>query len=59
MRGIAIGFVINKLLPDYSWVTLVVKGVVFSAVYGVALLFYGFNDQEKKDFSVILKKFGR
>lgn len=57
--AVAIGFVSNKLLPDHSWVTLIAKGAIFSAVYGIALLFYGFNDQEKKDFSVVLKKFGR
>lgn len=57
--AVAVGFVSNKLLSDYSWFTLVVKGAVFSAVYGVALLFYGFNDQEKKDFSVVLKRLGR
>ena len=57
--AVAIGLVCNKLLPDYSWVTLVVKGTVFVAVYGVALLLYGFNGQEKKDFSFVLKKFGR
>lgn len=57
--AVTIGFIINKLIPDYSWITLIAKGAVFSAVYGVALLFYGFNDQEKKDFSVVLKKFGR
>jgi O-antigen/teichoic acid export membrane protein len=57
--AVAVGFVSNRFLPDYSWITLVVKGAVFSAVYGVALLFYGFNNQEKKDFSIILKKFGK
>ena len=57
--SVAIGFVSNKLLPDYSWITFAVKSLVFVVVYGALLLFYGFNNQEKKDFSVVLKKFGR
>lgn len=57
--AVAVGFVSNRFLPDYSWITLIAKGAIFSAVYGVALLFYGFNNQEKKDFSVVLKRLGR
>lgn len=57
--AVAVGFVSNRFLPDYSWITLIAKGAIFGVVYGVALLFYGFNDQEKKDFSVVLKRLGR
>ena len=57
--AVVIGIISNKLLNDYSWITFVVKAVVFVVVYGTALLLYGFNAQEKKDLSIILKKLGR
>lgn len=54
-----IGVVFNFILTDYSWITLIIKGIVFIAVYGILLVVFGFNPQEKKDFSIILSKFSK
>ena len=52
-----LGLFSNYLFPDYSWVTLIIKGCFFIFVYGISLVLLGFNKQEKKDFSLVLKRF--
>ncbi|MBP5201815.1 oligosaccharide flippase family protein [bacterium] len=55
--AVVAGIISNNLLPDYSWPALIAKALVFIVIYGIMLLFYGFNTQEKQDFAIIIKRF--
>lgn len=49
-------FPLNWFWNEYSWVKLLIKMVVFAAVFGCLLWIIGFNDQEKGDMNAILSR---
>lgn len=43
---------------DGNWLILIIKALIFCVVYGLLLIFYGMNSDEKKMLKPILAKFG-
>jgi O-antigen/teichoic acid export membrane protein len=57
---VLISLVINLPLMlwrvDGNWFVLILKGLIFCAVYFASLVFFGFNNSEKKTVSSVLRK---
>ncbi|MBQ2805879.1 MAG: oligosaccharide flippase family protein [Clostridia bacterium] len=45
---VAAGLLINRLIPDGGWLSLVVKGMITVAVYGVTLWLFALSRAERK-----------
>ena len=56
---VAVGIMTNLLIPDYSWISLIAKCAIFVVIYGLVLLCFGLNKQEKTDVSVVFKRLRR
>lgn len=46
LLALASGIFMNRVFVDYSWLTFIVKGIVFVAVYGLALFIFVLKDKK-------------
>ena len=47
----------HYLIIVLSWISLIIKGILFCVIYGGLLLVFGLNEEEKKDIIGIFAKF--
>ena len=47
----------HYLIIGLSWISLIIKGILFCVIYGGLLLVFGLNEEEKKDIIGIFAKF--
>lgn len=51
-----IGINLNKFINDYSIVTFILKGIIYTGVYIILVWIFSLNIEEKKEFLKLLKK---
>ncbi|WP_286034275.1 oligosaccharide flippase family protein [Fusobacterium necrogenes] len=52
-----LGILMNKFIVDYSLVTFIIKGSIYTVIYSILMYFWGMNRDEKEEIRKILKKF--
>ena len=46
LLALASGILMNRVFVDYSWLTFIVKGMVFLSVYGLTLFIFVLKDKK-------------